>query len=88
MRPIPLGFLVDWLCAMAACTAVFFATTGTVRGVRAIVRHYRIDPTRCAGCRYSLKGLIGNICPECGRPFADNPAASPPGPDNSTPTRR
>lgn len=72
-RPIPLGIFVDWMCGFLAMGSVWLAGVGIVRGVRAIVRH-RHDPSRCAKCGYSLAGLPGLVCPECGLPFTDNPA--------------
>ena len=72
-RPIPLGFFVDWMCALLAMAFLWFSGVGILRGVRAIVRR-RTDPTRCTRCGYSLAGLPGLICPECGQPFSDNPA--------------
>ncbi len=78
-RPIPLGLFVDWVCAFLAIASIWLAGVGVVRTGRAIVRRYRHDPSRCSKCGYSLAGLPGKICPECGQAFSDNYLPQQPG---------
>ena len=58
-RPLWAGFAID--------TAMFGAGWWVVIGIVAWVRSWRRRAAGlCAGCRYDLRGLTGEVCPECG----------------------
>ncbi len=63
-------YLVGWL-ALAACAARTFAW-GVWRFSARLVKQRRVAAGECEQCGYSLHGLDGRVCPECGeRPSVD-----------------
>ncbi len=66
IRPLWLGVALNGLCTGGLFVCVFFTPT--------LVRRLRfVPPGRCRHCRYEAGALP--ICPECGRPHTNPPAA-------------
>lgn len=56
---------------MAATAAVFTIVVALYREKTYIQEEQPVEP-RCERCHYSLRGITGAVCPECGSPIARN----------------
>ena len=59
---------MDWLPSLLGLGVLQYAVAGVLldRGIRRRAAKAALGQ-RCAGCSYSLEGLKGDRCPECGR---------------------
>jgi hypothetical protein len=68
----PLGVVHDGLAL--AVLAAFIVSLGWVPFSTKLARQrWRMGRGRCPGCGYSLRGLEGAVCPECGSGVRDEP---------------
>jgi hypothetical protein len=67
LLPLFPGFAINTIL-YAAIVWVLFAVPGAVR------RRVRRKRGQCALCGYSMRGSVGNVCPECGAAVASGGA--------------
>jgi len=68
------GMCWDWIISIPLWIPAAASAAALVPPVYLSMRRKRHGKTgRCVGCGYSLAGLSGDICPECGRTVANLP---------------